>query len=208
MTRTLPRPVRRRLSALLAWALVTAVPVGAQAPDAPAPTPPAEVVRDFNRAFQSYAWEGLMQRIHPDGLAYLRLAVDILVDYDDTGWFLTEMVGATDRAAYRELPDADVVVRAMNWVQGNAAGLLSTLSGRRTEVLGVVEEGDERHALYRTIQTVQGAEPELRVVTLEVHDGRWKVREGQDLKFLHTALRGIPRPPNGERLSAPHPPVR
>lgn len=183
--------------------LSTANPVVArQSNEAPPTASPETVVRDFNRAFQSAAWDGLAQRIHPEGLDYLRLSVDILVEYDRTGYFLDAMIGEATSEALAALDDDEVVVRAMRWIESSAPGLLSSLSGRRTEVVGTVEERDDRHVVYRTTQLAQGAAPELRVVTLGRHDGRWKVRTGRDLTFLHTALRGL-RPPVGSDPSAP-----
>ncbi len=167
------------------------------------PATPEEVTRDYNRAFQSAVWDGLVQRIHPEGLAYLRLAVDILIEADRTDYYLTDLALADDVAAYEALSDAEVVVRSLRWIQANYAGLLSSISGRRTEVIGTVEEGDDRHVVYRTIQVAQGAQPELRIVTLSSDAGRWKVRTGRDLTFLHTALRGIPN-----RRRAPPPVAR
>lgn len=171
-----------------------------------AQTPPrsAEVVADeFNRGFQTRQWTGLVQRIHSDGLAYLRLAVDILIEYDSSGQFLELMIGES-AATYQAMPDDQVVVRALRWAELNYPGMLSAFSNRRTTILGEVAEGDDRHVLYRTIQIVQGAVPQLRVVTLSMENGAWRVRDGQDITSLHTALRGIPSRRGGDAAPAPN----
>jgi hypothetical protein len=63
---------------------------------------------------------------------------------------------------------------------------------RRSEILGVVAEGEVRHVVYRIIALVQGAEPRIEVMTLRPHEGRWRVVDADDLRVLHTAIRGLP----------------
>ena len=134
--------------------------------------------------------------------------MDILVEYDESGWFLRELANEETLDAYRAVSDPEIVLRALRWIHGHAPGLLSSWSGRATEVLGVVAEGEDRHVLYRTIQLVQGAEPELRVLTATRVGEMWRVRAGQDLRTLHSAIRGIPLPPPGSGISVPRPPAR
>ena len=80
---TIPRPFRRGLgfrpfaAALLAAFAVTG-PARAQVDPSPADT----VAAEYLRGFQAAVWDGLAQRLHPDALAYLRLAIDIQVDAD------------------------------------------------------------------------------------------------------------------------------
>ena len=181
---------------ILAAALPAAGPLGAQ----DAPKPPEVVADEFQRGFQSMAWAGLVQRIHPEGLEFIRLAVDILVDVDDTGYVLETLLGGTPAEAYATLPDDEIVRRVLGGVQREAPGLLSSLVSRRSEILGVVTEGEQRHVVYRIVQLVAGAEPRMEVMTLRRHDGAWRVAEADDIQVLHTALRGIPIPRDPSRL--------
>lgn len=178
-----------------ATVLLAAVTPGGAAGQRPDTSPPGEVADEYQRAFQSRVWDGLAQRLHPDALAYLRLAVDVTVDADTTGWALANLAGgAPDRAAYDARSDERVFVDVMRWVEANAPGLLSSLVNRRSEVLGVVpEDEDTAHAVYRIVQLVSGAEPEVLVLTLERTPQGWHVREAPELGTLHTAIRGLGR---------------
>jgi hypothetical protein len=153
------------------------------------------VADEYQRAFQSRVWDGLAQRLHPAALAYLRLAVDVAVEADTTGWVLANLGGgAVDRAAYEARGDTRVVVDVMRWIEGNAPGLLSSLANRRSHVLGIVREDDTTaHAVYRIVQQVAGAEPEVLVLTLERTGAGWRVRDAPELGTLHTAIRGLTR---------------
>ena len=145
------------------------------------------------------AWAGLVQRVHPEALADLRLAVRIVLDADSTGWALDELLGGlTVRAEYEELDDAEVFRRVMSGVQARVPGLLSSLVSRRSEVLGEVREhGDTAHVVYRVRALVQGAQPQIEVMTLVRGTAGWLVRSASELQVLHTAIRGIPIPVGG-----------
>lgn len=182
------------LPRLLAVLLICPLGLGAQVSD---PPPPEVVADEFNRGFQTMAWAGLVQRIHPDALAYIRQALDILMDVDTTGFVLDRLLGGTDPDEYPELPDEEAVRRTLAGVQREVPGLLSSLTTRRTEVLGVVSEGEDRHVVYRTLALLQGAVPRVEVMTLSRWEGRWKVRDASDIRTLHTAIRGIPLPRGG-----------
>lgn len=159
-----------------------------------APGSPLTVADEFNRGFQSMAWAGLVQRIHPRGLADLRLASDILVRADSSGYVLESLLGDLDPAAYAALPDDEAVLLMLTGIQAEVPGLLSSLVSRRTETLGAVSEGELRHVVYRIQAQVSGSVPETRVMTLERFEGRWRVVDAADLRVLHTAIRGIPIP--------------
>lgn len=159
------------------------------------PSPPDTVAAEYFRGFQSMAWDGLAQRIHDEALAYLRLAIDITIDADTTGWSLANLGNATQRDEYDQRSDARVFADAMRWVQENAPGLLSSMVSRSVEAIGVVMEGpDTAHAVYRVTTLAYGAEPEAKVATLQRTEAGWKVREASEIRVLHTALRRIPVP--------------
>ena len=181
-----------RLSLLLLCGL-SAAPISSDLL-AQSASPPADVARDFNRGFQSMAWSQLVLRVHPQGLAYLRVAVDILVRSDTSGYVLDTLLGGVPAASYEGLSVAEAVERILAGVQREVPGLLSSLVSRRTEVLGVVPEAQDRHVVYRVRALLQGAEPRIRVMTLSAVEGAWRVRDAEDLRVLHTAIRGIPIP--------------
>jgi hypothetical protein len=158
-------------------------------------SPPDTVAAEYFRGFQSMAWDGLAQRIHPEALAYLRLAIDIQIDADTTGWSLANLGNSASRDDYDQRPDALVFADAMRWVQANAPGLLSSMVSRSVEAIGVVMEGsDAAHAVYRVTTLAYGAEPVAQVASLLRTDAGWKVREASEIRVLHTALRRIPIP--------------
>lgn len=159
-------------------------------------SPPDTVAAEYFRGFQSMAWDGLAQRLHPEALAYVRLALDIQIDADTTGWSLENLGAATTRAEFDARSDARVFADAMRWVQGNAPGLLSSLVSRTVEPIGVVLEGqDAAHAVYRVTTIAYGAEPLAQVASLRRTPEGWKVREASELRVLHTVLRRFPVPP-------------
>ena len=166
-------------------------------------SPPDTVAAEYFRGFQSMAWDGLAQRIHPEALAYLRLAIDVQVDADTTDWALTSLGNSERREEYDQRADARVFADAMRWVQANAPGLLSSMVSRSVEEIGILMEGpDTAHAVYRVTTLAYGAEPEAQVATLLRTDDGWKVREASEIRVLHTALRRIPVPV-GRRLPDP-----
>jgi hypothetical protein len=163
----------------------------AQVDDSPADT----VAAEYLRGFQAAAWEGLAQRLHPGALEYLRIAIDIQVDADTTGWALANLGGAADRAEYDGRSDARVFADVMAWTQDNAQGLLSSLVSREADLIGLVMEGeDSAHAVYRVRTIAYGAEPAVQVATLLRTPQGWKIREAPEIRTLHTALRAVPVP--------------
>lgn len=193
---TISRPFRRGpgsrpFAAALFAAFAVTGPALAQVDPSPADT----VAAEYLRGFQAAVWDGLAQRLHPDALAYLRLAIDIQVDADTTGWALSNLGGSATRAEYDARDDARVFIDVMVWTQDHARGLLSSLVSREAELIGIVAEStDVAHAVYRVRTIAYGAEPVVQVATLARTDRGWKVRESPEIRTLHTALRGVPVP--------------
>ena len=201
-----PRTLSATLGPVIpALFLILGVPASPAVAQGDAPRTPETVADEFQRGFQSMAWAGLVQRIHPQGLAYLRVAADILVQVDSTDYALGTLLGGVEPDAYPALPDGEVVLRMLQGIQEEAPGLLSSLVSRRSTVLGSVEDGESRHVVYRILALVAGAEPRIEVMTLLRDQGRWKVAEAEDLRVLHTAIRGIPIPPGPSRSGRPAP---
>ena len=196
-----PSALTSRARSWLPWLVAASTPLppgalAAQSDTLHVPSP-ATVADEFNRGFQSMAWPALVQRIHPRGLADLRLAADILVAADSSGYVLEALLGDVEPERYPALADDEVVRRLLSGIQAEVPGLLSSLVSRRTETLGSVPEGERRHVVYRIQAQVSGSVPEIRVMTLERFEGRWRVVDAEDLRVLHTAIRGIPLPRPG-----------
>ncbi|MEK9502630.1 hypothetical protein [Gaopeijia maritima] len=200
-------PIRRRALCLALVATAAAVAgsadaAGAQSAGAAAArvddSPADTVAAEFLRGFQSMAWEGLTQRLHPEALDYLRLAIVIQIDADSSGWALSNLGGSDSRAAFDALSDAEVFVGVMRWTQSNALGLINSFVSRDAELVGIVPEGaDTAHAVYRVTTHAYGAEPTVQVATLARTPAGWKVIEAPEIRALHTALRRLPVPRGG-----------
>lgn len=160
------------------------------------PSPPDTVAAEFRQAFGSRSWLELAERLHPDALARVRFAVDLLVQQDSTGWARTTLGGgtATD-SAFAELPDDAVFVTTMRGLEVEVPGLISSFSGRQSELVGLVQENAiTAHAVYRNQATLPGAEPIVLVMSLMRTRFGWKVRDVGEIDVLETALRGLPIP--------------
>lgn len=160
------------------------------------PSPPDTVAIEFRAGFGQMAWAELAQKMHPHALAQLRTSVDLIVERDSTGWARRTLAGGipTD-SAYAELPDDAVFAATMGGLQNEIPGLVSSLVGRDSEVIGIVQENAiEAHAIYRNQALVPGAEPEVLVMSLMRTPFGWKVRTVAEIEVLQTALRGLPIP--------------
>jgi hypothetical protein len=75
------------------------------------------------------------------------------------------------------------------------------LVDRDVEIIGAVEEPpDLAHAVYRNMDRIGGAVPEIRVMTLKRSGGDWLVLETEELDLIREALRGV-----GRRREQPRP---
>jgi hypothetical protein len=63
---------------------------------------------------------------------------------------------------------------------------------RDVDVIGSVSEGSElAHVVYRSTADLSGARPELRVMTMKLDEGVWRVLTSQELDILVEAFRGV-----------------
>jgi hypothetical protein len=160
------------------------------------PSPPDTVAAEFRQAFASRSWLELAERLHPDALGRVRFAVDLLVQQDSTGWARSTLGGGTPTdSAFAELPDDAVFVTTMRGLEVEVPGLISSFSGRQSELIGLVQENAiMAHAVYRNQATLPGAEPTVLVMSLMRTRFGWKVRDVGEIDVLETALRGLPIP--------------
>ena len=161
----------------------------------------------FLRSVRAIRWRAAAQFMHPSTLATFRDVVGYMVDTDSTGGLRHAYVGADDPASFRALPPATVFERAVGRMVDDMPGLMHALFDHDDEVIGHVVEGvDTAHVVYRTIERLQGAQPEVRVIQMAHTPEGWRVLWSDELEVLDAALRGIPRkprPPTGGDPPAP-----
>ena len=169
---------------------------------------PEDVATVFLRSVRAIRWSAATQFISDGTLARFHDVVTMMADADTTGdtrRYLTR----TDSAGYAGLPAAEVFDRAVGTMIDDMPGLMHALFDHDDEIIGHVNEGADRaFVVYRTVERLSGAVPEVRVIeTLRTSTG-WRVEWSDELAVLETALRGIPRtrrppPPPSSLPSAP-----
>lgn len=154
----------------------------------------------FLRSVRAIRWRAAAQFIHPATLERFRDVVGYMVNTDSTGALLKEFTGASSDAALRALAPAVVFDRAVRRMVDDMPGFMHSLFDHDDHVIGHVMEGaDSAHVVYRTIERLQGAQPEVRVIQMARTPEGWRVLWSDELEVLEAALRGIPRrrPPTG-----------
>ncbi len=198
--------VRSALFAPLAsLALAFGPPVSAQTLAEVTATPESTAVL-FLRSVRAIRWRAAAQFMHPSTLATFRDVVGYMVDTDSTGALRRDFTGADDAASFRSLAPTTVFERAVGRMVDDMPGLMHSLFDHDDHVIGHVMEGaDTTHVVYRTIERLQGAKPEVRVIQMARTPDGWRVLWSDELEVLDAALRGIPRrrrpPPGGAPIS-------
>jgi hypothetical protein len=148
----------------------------------------------FLRSVRAIRWRAAAQFIHPATLERFRDVVGYMVNTDSTGALLKEFTGVSSDAQLRALPPAVVFDRAVGRMVDDMPGFMHSLFDHDDHVIGHVMEGaDSAHVVYRTIERLQGAQPEVRVIQMARTPGGWRVLWSDELEVLEAALRGIPR---------------
>lgn len=195
-----------------AVSLATPPPLAAQAGSlARLTTTPEEVAALFLRSVRAIRWSAATQFISDGTLTRFHDVVTMMADADSTGdtrRYLTR----TDRSGYAALQAPDVFDRAVGTMIDDLPGLMHALFDHDDEIIGHVKEGTDRaFVVYRTVERLSGAVPEIRVIETVRTSAGWRVEWSDELAALETALRGIPRtrrppPPPPSRPSAPRRP--
>jgi hypothetical protein len=148
----------------------------------------------FLRSVRAIRWRAVAQFVHPETLARFHEVIGYMVDTDSTGALRRDLTGAPDAAAFRAMPDALVFERAVGRMVDDMPGFMHSLFDHDDDVIGHVVEGEgAAHVVYRTIERLQGAAPEVRVIqTARTPDG-WRVLWSDELEVLDAALGAIPR---------------
>jgi len=148
----------------------------------------------FLRSVRAIRWRAAAQFIHPATLERFRDVVGYMVNTDSTGALLKEFTGVSTDAQLRALPPAVVFDRAVGRMVDDMPGFMHSLFDHDDHVIGHVMEGaDSAHVVYRTIERLQGAQPEVRVIQMARTPEGWRVLWSDELEVLEAALRGIPR---------------
>jgi len=191
-------------SALAALLFALAAPVPAALPAQTLPeltaTPESTAVL-FLRSVRAIRWRAAAQFMHPSTLATFRDVVGYMVDTDSTGALRRTYAGADDVGSFRALPPATVFERAVGRMVDEMPGFMHALFDHDDDVIGHVLEGaDTAHVVYRTLERLQGAVPEVRVIQMARTADGWRVLWSDELEVLEAALRGIPRSRRGPPL--------
>ena len=166
---------------------------------------PEEVATLFLRSVRAIRWSAATQFISEGTLGRFQEVVAMLADADTTGEtrrYLTR----TDRAGYGALPPREVFDRAVGTMIDDMPGLMHALFDHDDDIIGHVAEGPDRaFVVYRTVERLSGAVPEVRVIEAVRTSAGWRVEWSDELAVLETALRGVPRtrrppsPPSSQR---------
>lgn len=186
---------------------------GGFAPPASA-DPPGVVAREYLDAVESLAWPELAARVHPEALASFRRHLDAILHLDGCPGVedgptepevLEALTGVRSVEAYCDLEDRALLVRVLEAVRREAPGLVNAWTERSTRVVGTVPEGDGlAHAVYWLHWDLDGAEPQIKVMTLAREEGAgWRVERSEELRSLSPALTPILRRLRGGRSRGP-----
>lgn len=148
----------------------------------------------FLRSLRAIRWHIVAELLHPTTLERFHDLVTILCDADTTGAARLYFTGTSDARAYAALDAATVFERAVGKTVDDLPGLMHSLYDHDDHILGHVMEGkDTAHVVYRTIERLSGAQPQVLVVQLARTPRGWRVLWDPDLAVLEEALRGVPR---------------
>ncbi|HKJ02940.1 MAG TPA: hypothetical protein VJ997_10810 [Longimicrobiales bacterium] len=154
---------------------------------------PEDVATLFLRSVRAIRWSAATQFISDSTLARFHHVVTLLSETDTTGRTLRYLSDA-DGTPFKDLPTPEVFDRAVGKTIDDMPGLMHSLYDHDDDVIGHVSEGDDRaFVVYRTVERLGGAVPEVRVIETVRSSSGWRVEWSDELDVLETALRGIPR---------------
>lgn len=167
---------------------------------------PEEVSTLFLRSVRAIRWSAATQFISGGTLDRFQGVVTMLADADTTGETRRYLAG-TDRRGYADLGAPEVFDRAVGTMIDDMPGLMHALFDHDDEIIGHVNEGPDRaFVVYRTVERLSGAVPEIRVMETVRTPAGWRVEWSDELAVLETALRGVPRTRRQPPAPPPTPP--
>jgi hypothetical protein len=148
----------------------------------------------FLRSLRAIQWRTVARLLHPETLARFHQLVTTLCDADTTGVMRRYFTGTSEARAYATLDATTVFERSVGRTVDDLPGLMHSLYDHDDRVLGHVMEGaDTAHVVYRTVERLSGAVPQVLVVQLGRTPDGWRVLWSSDLAVLEEALRGVRR---------------
>ncbi len=188
-------PVSAPLTLILAaGVLASCAPTAAQTTLREATATPEATATLFLRSVRAIRWRTVAQLLHPTALARFRMVINTLCDADSTGGMRRYFTGTADVRAYAALDDATVFAGAVGRTIDDLPGLMHSLYDHTDRILGHVMEGrDTAHVVYRTVEQLYGAVPQVLVMQVERTPRGWRVLWSDQLGVLEEALRGVRR---------------
>ena len=178
--------------AVLAVLVPPAVPVAAQATLKELTATPEQAATLFLRSVRAIRWRTAAQFIHPETLARFKAVVAMISDADTTGSLRRYLTDTPSARALAALDPATVFDRSVGRTIDSLPGLMHSLYDHDDHVLGHVMEGtDTAHVVYRTIERLSGAVPDVQVMQAERTPDGWRILWSDELGVLEAALRGV-----------------
>jgi hypothetical protein len=139
-------------------------------------------------------WHAAAQFIHPATLARFKAVVTMISDADTTGSLRRYLTETSSARALAALDPATVFDRAVGRTIDSLPGLMHAFYDHDDHVLGHVMEGnDTAHVVYRTIERLSGAVPDVQVMQAARTPEGWRILWSDELAVLEAALRGVRR---------------
>jgi hypothetical protein len=189
-------PIMRRFIvrglAVLAMLAPPAVPAAAQATLRELTATPEQAATLFLRSVRAIRWRTAAQFIHPETLEHFKAVVTMISDADTTGSLRRYLTDTPNAHALEALDPATVFDRAVGRTIDSLPGLMHSLYDHDDHVLGHVMEGsDTAHVVFRTIERLSGAVPDVQVMQAARTPDGWRILWSQQLAVLEAALRGV-----------------
>jgi hypothetical protein len=148
----------------------------------------------FLRSVRAIRWRAAAQFIHPEALRHFKELVTLIADADTTGALRRYLTDTSDATALASLAPATVFERAVGRTIDSLPGLMHSLYDHDDHVLGHVLEGtDTAHVVYRTVERLGGAVPDVQVMQAARTSHGWRILWSDQLAVLEEAVRGVTR---------------
>ncbi|MCG6956351.1 MAG: hypothetical protein LJF04_10225 [Gemmatimonadetes bacterium] len=155
---------------------------------------PEQAATLFLRSVRAIRWHTAAQFIHPQTLAHFKAVVTMISDADTTGSLRRYLTETSSAQALAALAPATVFDRAVGRTIDSLPGLMHSLYDHDDHVLGHVMEGtDTAHVVYRTVERLSGAVPDVQVMQAARTPDGWRILWSDELGVLEAALRGVRR---------------
>ena len=170
--------------AVLAAALVTALPCAAAAQETP-----EQVAERYLASMKARDWAANAALVHPAELDSIKSAFMDVARSDTSTAGLRAIFQVGSAAELQALPPVQVYARFVGSTVGAQEEMLRFLQGATFKVLGHVDEGDSTYVVYRVSGTAAaGAVSQVTVMSLRRDGAGWKTRLTDELRATITGL--------------------